>query len=828
MRQGKWWLWLLVLTIWGVRAQPTDIFLEAANLQQQGHYRAALAVLNRAWKDKQKYSPQQQSDIQLQQGIINIALADNAKALDSLIPNLRERLKQFGATSSETALAYDALGLSFLKLADANRSFEFLKKNLRVSLLEGPQSEAAALAYDHLGRAYAFIGEQEKAREFFAKALRVWLTSFGPTSSQAAIAYNDLGLLALQNGKLQNAVHFLEKAKRVRETELGHNHIETAATLNSLGLAYTNQQRFVEASANLEQAKQARETELGQNNPDTGGSYNNLGVLALKQNQVLDALKWLGKAFEVFQETTAQNYAILDTSGKLRYNSANRFRLRTMLRAATGGATLDENTRQKMAGYWLSFKGSAFALENGLAPLYGQASGITKGIDEYQKLRQELAKLYTRTPSNIEEAKQISERTNLVQQRLVELEREMSGRLNGVGNFLALRRVSANDLADTLDDDEMYLDYAWFEDDVFALTTRPGGETTISRLAKPKDLEPKIIALRNAAQQGDSSAASKTITNELFTTLIAPLTEQMIGMKQIVLSADGALQFLPFELLTDPSNNNLLLQRFNMRFTPTARELLRLRQNTASQFGKIELAPAAVFGNPDFQSQTIEQTQSSQNLATPDQLRGSGAVYLTQLLRRMNFKPLPFSETEAKAVANVLGSDTQLFLGEAANETNLFNLHSPRILHLATHGFFLNDSKLPNALLRVGLALSGARISAVSGEAYGLLTGLRLGGLNLDGTELVTLSACETALGDNLAGEGVAGLNQAFLMAGARRVMLSLWKVPDRETSDLMKDFYTRWKAGAEPSEALRQAKLAMMKQGLPPRDWAAFMISGE
>jgi CHAT domain-containing protein len=197
-------------------------------------------------------------------------------------------------------------------------------------------------------------------------------------------------------------------------------------------------------------------------------------------------------------------------------------------------------------------------------------------------------------------------------------------------------------------------------------------------------------------------------------------------------------------------------------------------------------------------------------------------------LRRSAFKPLPETATEAKAVAERLGPGTQIFMGGDANEQNLFGLKSPRVLHMATHGFFLSDPGLPNPLLRVGLALAGARSSAVAGSGYGLLSALRLEGLSLRGTELVTLSACDTGLGDAFAGEGVAGLNQAFLAAGARRVMLSLWKVPDRETSLLMQDFYTRYANGDDPAEALRAAKLELHHQGLPPRDWAAFVLNGE
>jgi CHAT domain-containing protein len=148
-------------------------------------------------------------------------------------------------------------------------------------------------------------------------------------------------------------------------------------------------------------------------------------------------------------------------------------------------------------------------------------------------------------------------------------------------------------------------------------------------------------------------------------------------------------------------------------------------------------------------------------------------------------------------------------------------------LHLATHGFFIAAPDIPNPFLRVGIALSGAKASALAGEEYGLLTALQLSALRLSGTELVVLSACETALGDVVAGEGVAGLNQAFFTAGARRVMLSLWKVPDQETAILMERFYQLWIGGSSVEEALRQTKLELMRQGLEPLKWAAFVLNG-
>jgi CHAT domain-containing protein len=116
----------------------------------------------------------------------------------------------------------------------------------------------------------------------------------------------------------------------------------------------------------------------------------------------------------------------------------------------------------------------------------------------------------------------------------------------------------------------------------------------------------------------------------------------------------------------------------------------------------------------------------------------------------------------------------------------------------------------------------------------GILTGMEIAGLDLWGTKLVVLSACQTGLGDVQQGEGVMGLRRAFLLAGARRVLATLWMVPDRETQELMSDFITRWKAGSPGVDALREAQLDMIaelrkKHGYAhPFYWAAFTMTGD
>ena len=189
---------------------------------------------------------------------------------------------------------------------------------------------------------------------------------------------------------------------------------------------------------------------------------------------------------------------------------------------------------------------------------------------------------------------------------------------------------------------------------------------------------------------------------------------------------------------------------------------------------------------------------------------------------------------------------------------------SPRILHLATHGFFLPDQPrdldrdgrgigldvgafsgpnggparlsgpmMENPMLRSGLALAGANTWLKAGnppeEAEdGLLTAEDVTGLDLLSTELVVLSACETGLGQVHVGEGVFGLRRAFVLAGAETLVMSLWKVPDEPTRELMEDFYGRLLAGEGRAEALRGAQLAMKAKYPDPFYWGAFICQGD
>jgi CHAT domain-containing protein len=236
-------------------------------------------------------------------------------------------------------------------------------------------------------------------------------------------------------------------------------------------------------------------------------------------------------------------------------------------------------------------------------------------------------------------------------------------------------------------------------------------------------------------------------------------------------------------------------------------------------------------------------------------------------MRGFRFSKLPGTREEAEAIYGLYGGNrAELYTGREALEEILRSRGAPEVLHLATHGFFLKDLdlagladdspergiqqvtmapkkkgkrvKMENPLLRSGIALAGANTALETGDAGrsdGIVTAEKILGLRLRGTDMVVLSACDTGLGEVKAGEGVYGLRRAFTQAGTRGLVMSMWSVPDRETRELMVEFYRNIQSGKmNRCQSLRRAALREMKVvkerygHANPLYWGAFVFLGE
>lgn len=257
-----------------------------------------------------------------------------------------------------------------------------------------------------------------------------------------------------------------------------------------------------------------------------------------------------------------------------------------------------------------------------------------------------------------------------------------------------------------------------------------------------------------------------------------PLRNILGTTRWVLLSPDGALNFVPLYALID-ENGRQLVETMSITYLMTGRDLLRWGNPIAAKQAPVIVA------NPDF-GKTIEAETNDGAIAQ------SRAVELS----RVFFSPLQATEEEGQMVLKTM-SKAQLLAGSNATEEAIKQMHGPRVLHIATHGFFLPDitpatndaakaSLDPwnaNPLLRSGLALHGAnRRRSETVREDGVLTALEVSNLDLQGTRLVVLSACETGVGQAFRGEGVYGLQRAMVMAGAETQVTSLWQVDDQAT----------------------------------------------
>jgi CHAT domain-containing protein len=341
--------------------------------------------------------------------------------------------------------------------------------------------------------------------------------------------------------------------------------------------------------------------------------------------------------------------------------------------------------------------------------------------------------------------------------------------------------------------------------------------------------------------QLDVSKEYRDAGEQLREALLEPLRKDISGSTHLVISPDALMWKLPFEAIPIGDDKHLI-DSHTITYVGAAREVVK-----PSETDEMISNPPIVIADPDFDMiGNVAPTNQSTELPTfleklflrsrPDlvdvDLRTNAVRELRQL--KIHFPRLTGTRSEGVTIASILG--VKPWMGEDASADRLMKVNSPVILHIATHGIYLDrwlSKNLPTTLgirpsLCSGLVLAGAnREAKPNEEAWGFLTAEDILDLDLSGTELVVLSACETGLGDVHLTEGVLGLRRAFWIAGARSIIVSLWKVPDEKTKEFMILFYNRLISGESRAEAMRQTKLISKSRGDPPKVWTAFVCYG-
>jgi len=502
----------------------------------------------------------------------------------------------------------------------------------------------------------------------------------------------------------------------------------------------------------------------------------------------------------------------------------------------------DDNIQQTLNN-WLNYKGSIFDSENAITTLYENTKDIElkEKIDDLHIKQRAYAKLQ-QSFSNKKDYKQ----------KLKEKEEEINSLTNDISSHAkrfkeaqGLKNIKYQDISSTLKEDEIYIDYAKAGENYYIFTLDKKENITFTQIDKnnTKEIDKLVEAFRvdiaeilqglgkltpNRLKQLNQSS-QKTLSH-LYTLLIEPLSISIKGKDKLLISPDGALRLLPFEALYD--NHHYLIEDKEILYTPSGKERVRVTRYNQIENNETKNSKVVIFADPDYLYIPNEKLIAWEK-EDANQIKQGEIVY-TEAFEALSTLPESFNRLEttnkeAKAVADAFDIvDIDEYKRKRANERNLFQTKHPKILHLSTHGFFLNAPNVTNPMLKSGIILTGATKARRFNRDEGIVTALKLSGLQLKNTDLVVLSACQTAEVDSNSTQSVSGLSKAFIQAGAKNVLSTLWSVAELETTTLISDFYNQIAKKRGYSTALREAKLEMITQGKHPFFWGGFVLFGE
>jgi len=705
----------------------------------------------------------------------------------------------------------------------------------------GPDDLNTARAANNLGHLYFAMLAYGKAELLYQRALAIFEHVLGRKHPNVAVCLNNLAELYRASGAYAKAEPFYQRALMIKEEAFGPEHPETAVSLNNLAGFYFNTGAYARATAPYERALAIREKALGSEHIETAQSINNLAALYQATGAYAQAEPLLERAQHIYEVNTARFLLSGDELRKREY--VQRHLGNAYANASFSLAVADPRARALGLTEVLQYKGRVLdAMTDSVAVLRHSVDPEDQALfDKLAAVAQQFSTLTFRGPGNLS-TQAYREQLDALAKDQERLEGDLSQRSAAFRQFAT--PITLESVRQALPADAALVE--WFRYHPFdpkarderqrsaaahyvAYVLRRDGDPAAIDFGAAEEID-KLISEFRIALSDPSNTSYKQVAQDLFGKLVKPLTTSLSGVNRLLLSPDGQLNLLPFAALIN-DHGGYVTQEFEITYLTSGRDVLTMRPEPAR-------GGPVVMANPDY-GQTTSGPPTNLASYRSSELDRSGLV----------FTPLAGTAGEADALQELLKLDAQEVLtGTNATEEKLRGLHGPRILHVATHGFFLSDEQvaaaallpvsfgaipLPpiteNPLLRSGLALAGANARRSGENDDGILTAAEAERLDLRGTQLVVLSACETGLGQVQQGEGVYGLRRALVLAGAQALLVSLWKVADAQTKVMMVDYYERLLKGEGRSAALREAQKAMIANPATqhPYYWAAFFAIG-
>ncbi|UFP96547.1 CHAT domain-containing tetratricopeptide repeat protein [Gloeobacter morelensis] len=784
---------------------------------------------------------------------------------------IREQI--FGPEHPEVAKTLINLAAFFRKQGRYREAEPLYERALAIhQKVLGPDHPEVATNLNNLALLYVDQGRYREAEPLYERALAIHQKVLGPDHPQVAKTLNNLAILQTKQGRYREAEPLYERALAIHQKVLGPDHPEVATNLNNLALLYVDQGKYLEAEPLLKHALVTHHKTLGLEHPDEAQVLHSLAVLYTSLGRYREAEPLLEQALAIHQKAVRLQHpiivSILQTFASLRLRQArlpealgllqehldvqerllglnlavgDEARKRDYLDNLAEGVNLSVSTHLHHApadsaaarlalNAVLQIKGRLLdELAVTLARLRARLAPGEQGLlDRLTQTRSALAALVFQGLKQ-DTPQRYREQLEALEQKTRQLEADLTARGAVLG--APSRPVSVEAVQQQLPADSALVELVRYRPynpaatfntnrsapERYAAYLLPAdGPVWAVDLVEAATIDRMVLDWRVLLAKAETpTAAVRALARQLDSLLMQPLRARLGDARALYIAPDAQLNLLPFGALVD-ERGRYLLEDFELVYLTSGRDLLRLAEPPVRPRSGPLLVAA-----PDFESARPSAGAAAQ--------RSAHSVRSADLAE-LRVQGLPGAADEAAAILALLPGARSL-IGAAATENALKASQGPLLLHMATHGFFLPPTarRGENPLLRSGLALAGFNKRS-SGSEDGVLTALEAIGLDLEGTELVVLSACDTGLGEVAGGEGVYGLRRALSLAGARSQVFSLWKVGDAATAELMVGYYRQLLAGRGRGEALRRVQLELLRGGRfsHPYWWAAFVATGD
>lgn len=781
--------------------------------------------------------------------------------------------------------AYSALGRLSATLGESDKAFDYYNKALDLARKTGERS-SEALTLNNIGATYNELGETQTAIEFYEKALTIFRAIKKPSS--IATTLNNIGSSLRETGEIEKALqNFNESVRLAHETD---DKLTEANALYNIGktlfvtkkpreaLDYFNRALEINRAINnpakisaaltgianchadLNETKIARENyekafDLIQNYADKRREAETLFYFARfenNQNNFESALVKIESAIEIVENL--RNKITLETLRSSYLASvADYYELRTNVLMNLDAKLPNENSGESYAARALESNEKAHA-RSFLELLNESNANIKQGVDEKSLAREkELRQLLSakairqtsllQSKSTPEQKTGIANEINELNRNYESLQSEIRRTSPRYAALVQPKTLSVKQIqSEILDPNTVILEYALGEKQSYLWLVKQNSLKSY-KLPARENIENlarrvyKSLSVRDFLNNAKTRADNLEII-ELSRILLAPVADE-IQNKRLLIVADGALQYVPFSALTIKAKTPKMPRRFLVESNeivvlPSIATVSALRRETKTANDENKSNSIALIADPIF-SKNDARIAQLKKLKVDDKLTAVNDLELKSLERSAresgfnNFLRLRFSRIEAENIASLAESVENgkvlkaLDFAATKQILNTPGFNESKIIHFATHGII--NSKNPE--------LSGIVLSLVdeNGDAQdGFLRLYDIYNLSLK-SDLVVLSACQTALGKQIKGEGLIGLTRGFMYAGTPRVVSSLWSIDDRATAELMQKFYRKMLIEKmRPATALRMAQIEMskLKQYQSPFYWAAFTLQGE